>query len=75
MTLMILSRAWNFYRRLFINLTPLIPLSFIRRGGRKRKEGASAPLKLHFLCPERSLKFENQNRETLLFLLRQVREV
>jgi len=30
--------------RLFINLTPLIPLSFSRRGGEEER-GASAPLK------------------------------
>jgi len=28
-----------YYRFLLGNLTPLIPLSFIRRGGRKLKEG------------------------------------
>jgi len=29
--------------RLFINLTPLIPLSFSRRGGRDFREGAKPP--------------------------------
>ena len=31
-------------KRLFTNLTPLIPLSFLRRGGREER-GADAPLR------------------------------
>jgi len=37
--------------RFFINLTPFIPLSFERRGGRDFREGAKPPLLLSLPLP------------------------